>query len=74
MTAFGRRQFITLFGGAVTWPLAARTQPSDKLPTIGYLGSSTAVAQSQWVAAFVRRLSELPLGGGPLRCDTVSLG
>ena len=55
-----RREFITLLGGTVaTLPLAARGQQPDKLPTIGYLGSSTAVAQSQWVAAFVRRLGEL---------------
>jgi putative ABC transport system substrate-binding protein len=55
-----RREFIRLIGGAaVGWPVAARAQRPAKLPIIGYLGSSTASAQNQWVAAFVQRLHEL---------------
>ena len=55
-----RREFTTLFGGAaVAWPLAARAQQAGKLPTIGFLGSSTASAMSQWVAAFAQRLRDL---------------
>src|SRR5262245_26435773 len=53
-----RREFITLFGGAVAWPLAARAQMASKLPTIGFLGTDAA-AWSQWTAAFVGRLREL---------------
>jgi putative ABC transport system substrate-binding protein len=53
-----RREFITLLGGAVAWPLAARAQQS-KLPTIGFLGSSTPSTQNHLVAAFVQRLREL---------------
>src|SRR5215813_3550595 len=54
-----RREFITLFGGAATWPLAAVAQQPMKLPTIGFLGQSTRSAGSEWVAAFVQRLREL---------------
>src|SRR5262245_58207351 len=55
----GRRKSVaTLGGGAAAWPLVARAQ-QPKLPTIGFLGSSTPSAMSQWVAAFVQRLREL---------------
>ena len=56
-----RREFITLLGAgaAAAWPLAARAQHRGKLPTIGYLGVTTAEAQSQSTHAFAQRLREL---------------
>jgi putative ABC transport system substrate-binding protein len=54
-----RRDFITLLGGAAAWPLAARAQQAGKVPTIGFLGTTTASAWGPWTAAFVQRLREL---------------
>jgi putative tryptophan/tyrosine transport system substrate-binding protein len=54
-----RRDVIALFGGAAAWPVAARAQQPGKVPTIGFLGQSTASAESQRVAAFLQRLREL---------------
>jgi putative ABC transport system substrate-binding protein len=55
-----RREFIALVGSVTTgWPLIARAQQAPKLPTIGFLGSSTSSAMTAWIAAFVQRLHEL---------------
>jgi putative ABC transport system substrate-binding protein len=53
-----RRAYITLLGGAASWPLAARAQQRAKPGVIGLLGSNTAATQNKWTAAFVQRLSE----------------
>jgi putative tryptophan/tyrosine transport system substrate-binding protein len=56
----GRRELLAALGGAaIAWPLAARAQQPGKLPTIGYLGTTTASAWGPWTAAFVQRLREL---------------
>src|SRR5712671_1093877 len=64
-----RRDFIKLTVGWATWPLAARAREPGTLPTIGFLGSTTASIASKWVAAFVQRLREL----GWIEGDTVAI-
>jgi putative ABC transport system substrate-binding protein len=53
-----RREFLTLFGGAVAWPFAARAQ-QPAMPVIGFMGGSSPSTQGPWAAAFAQRLREL---------------
>jgi len=60
MAMFGRRDFIfALVGTAAAWPGTAHAQQAGRLPTIGFLGTSTASKWSNYVATFVQRLREL---------------
>ena len=54
-----RREFLGVMSGAAVWPFSARAQQSGRLPTIGFLGANTAVAQREFTDAFVQRLREL---------------
>src|SRR5262245_59872863 len=55
-----RRELITLLGGAAAaWPVAARAQPVDRRPLVGYLVDTTKEAHASRIAAFQEGMRDL---------------
>jgi len=54
-----RREFISLFGSVMAWPLAARAQPASKMPVVGFLNSASAELFEKYVGQFRRGLNEM---------------
>jgi putative ABC transport system substrate-binding protein len=52
-----RREFITLLGGAVAWPLAGRAEQAA-MPLVGLLDPTSAVAYADLSRAFRQGLKE----------------
>ena len=59
MEAMKRRAFITLFGGAIAWPLTARAQQQPVHPLIGVLSPLSAALAARNLAGFRSGLRDL---------------
>src|SRR6516164_8971048 len=56
-----RRDFITLLGGAVTWPLTARAQEGEQVRRVGVLmgGAENDPVLKSYLSAFTQALADL---------------
>src|SRR5262252_4979274 len=54
-----RREFITLLGGAASWPLAASAQTQPKIPRVGCVFVTTPTMNKHLVEVFRQALREL---------------
>ena len=53
-----RREFITLFGGAAAWPLAARAQQPAAGPVVGFMHGGSQQGLEDEIVAFEQGLRE----------------
>ena len=57
MPGVRRREFVSLFGAAVAWPLTGRAQPA--MPVIGFLHSQPPDALSSRMESFRQGLRDM---------------
>src|SRR3981081_659787 len=62
-----RRTSISILGGAVALPLAARRQ-QPQIPVVGFLGTASPASLASFVAGVLQGLKEVRLHRWPERC------